>query len=149
MRKTLFGEDHIEYAATMGGRGAILAGMKRYDEAMTWNDRALAVYRHNGAGENITVADLQRNRSLTLLKLGRFDDALTAIDASAEIFERFADTDAARKADLHGLRALVLAAAGQLDRARAEAVQAVQLDPILSKSRVDDRTTIRALAADH
>ncbi len=149
LRKTLFGEDHIEYAATMGGRGAILAGMKRYDEAMTWNDRALAVYRHNGAGENITVADLQRNRSLTLLKLGRFDDALTAIDASAEIFERFADTDAARKADLHGLRALVLAAAGQLDRARAEAVQAVQLDPILSKSRVDDRTTIRALAADH
>ncbi|MBK6728646.1 MAG: serine/threonine protein kinase [Xanthomonadales bacterium] len=142
----MYGAQHNEYGTAMAVRATIIFAMKRYDEALLWNDRALAIFKHNGTDQNILGADLHRNRVASLRGLKRYPEALAALAAAAEIFERYAPNDLPRQADMVGQRALIHAAQGQSQLAEKEAREALQLDPDLTKCFTLDRPRLRALA---
>ncbi len=93
--------------------GIIAAQGRRYDEALQWLDRALAV--------DASSAKAHGNKSAVLRALGRFDEALASCDRALAIDPSFADA--------HRNRAAILKELGRRADALASCDAALALRP--------------------
>src|SRR5262245_61135049 len=130
-----------------GNRGALLAEMRRFPEALTDLERAVALRPNNATdlcNHGGVLSDLDRlddalksldralaqmpklapalyNRAEVMSKLGRYPEALANYDQAIAIFPNNAGS--------HSNRAAVLKQLGRLDEARAAIEQALKIDP--------------------
>ena len=72
----LLGENHWRIVNLARNVGRILDLQRRYDEALPWMDRALAIRRNPSQDEDTGIEGIRAQRAWILYRLGRRDEAL-------------------------------------------------------------------------
>ena len=90
----LLGENHWRIVNLARNVGRILDLQRRYDEALPWMDRALAIRRNPSQDEDTGIEGIRAQRAWILYRLGRRDEALDQATAAVSALERMKDSSA-------------------------------------------------------
>ena len=92
LKEKLLGPDDPDVAAGLANLGVPLAKLRRFDEAMALNDRALRIYEKNGA-DYLELPIHLSSRGEYLNALGRFAEAEAPARRALQIWEEKAEPD--------------------------------------------------------
>ena len=117
---SLLGENHWRVRNNARNIGRILTLQERYDEALPWMDRAVAVGVNRDTTEDPSLEGMRSQRAWLLFRLGRREDALQAVTAAVTVLERMTrPNDGYPLAFSRVLRARILVELGRPDQAEA------------------------------
>ena len=115
---TLLGEKHWRIRNLARNVGRILALQQRYDEALPWMDRALAIDRNPSSPEDASIEGIRAQRAWMVFRLGRPEEALAQAAGAVSSLERMKDSGAGYVLALsRALLARILNAIGRPDDA--------------------------------
>ena len=113
--------DRVAEGEALNNTGAALSGLRRYEEALTAYEQAVAVFRE--VGDRHAEAESSTNLGVALSGLRRYEEALTAYEQAVAVFREVGDRHAEGTA-LNNL-GTVWHSLGQDDEARAAYEEAV------------------------
>jgi serine/threonine protein kinase/tetratricopeptide (TPR) repeat protein len=118
----LLGENHWRVRNIARNIGRILALQERFDEALPWMDRAIAIGRNTGTSEDVGIEGMRAQRAWMLFRLARRAEALEAITRAVSALEQMKDpNDGYALAFSRVLLARMLGSTGRPDQAEPPA----------------------------
>ena len=139
------GGGHPEVLAMLGGEGATLYELERYQEANDLLEAGLVTVEKSVGLESELATSFLMNLGLARWKLGKLDGAKTALSQALAILERHAP-EAPRAASLHYNLSLVLFDLKDLGAAKAHALQAAKAYEALGQA--EEGKAAREIAAE-
>lgn len=146
LRRTLYGENHAQYANALAGLGAIHLARGDFAGALAVFDQSIAISDSTGHGESLEAAQKQGARATALIGLERAIDAIPALDIAERIVARVVPDDRSLMQRMLTLRTKALDQLGRIDEARSTARRAFALDESGSLLKPGELDWLKSLA---